>query len=175
LKPPDALEAALGGAPIAFVDDIIGSGQQLTNTWDRPYRRDPPKSFADAFTVKPFPAFCLAVMATETALRNVAAAAPAISIVATHVLDASYSVECLEAPPLTPSIPNFQDALRSFLTRHAATLTLEPFLQSGRQPLFGFHELGLLFAIQGAVPDCTVPLVWAPGPDSWVRLVRKDV
>ena len=181
LNPATALEQARAGRTIVFVDDIVGSGQQLMTTWKRPYRSDPPLSFEEAYAAQPFAAFCLAIVATETALSNIATDASPISVVATHVLDASYSIERLEAPAITPPIPDFPAALQAFLARHASTLTLDHFLQTGRQPLYGFHDLGLLFAIQGGVPDCTVPIVWAAGPavsagsQEWIRLVRKNV
>lgn len=175
LSPAAALEAAIAGAPIVFVDDIVGSGQQLTTTWHRQYREQPPRSFSEAFRANPFAAFCIAIVATETALSNVAADAAPIKLIVAHVLDASYSVEHLDAPPLTPPIADFPAKLETFLARHASALTLDHFLQSGKQPLYGFHELGLLFAMQGGVPDCTVPLCWAAGPGQWVRLVRKNV
>lgn len=174
LAPTAALDSALLGSPIVFVDDILGSGQQLIQTWKRAYRQQSPTSFEDAFRARPFPTFCVSIVATDTALTNVSAEAAPIAVVATHVLDSSYSIEHLAAPPLTPPIADFHANLEAFLTRHASALGLDHFLKAGRQPLYGFHELGLLFAIQGGVPDCTVPLCWADGPGDWIRLVRKN-
>jgi hypothetical protein len=176
LAPALAVEAALAGAPIVFVDDVLGSGQQLMNSWRRAYRSQSPSSFEEAFNVRPFSALCIALVATETAVTNVASQGSPISIVATHFLDSSYSVENLEAPMLNPPIPDFRIALDAFLARYVSMLTLPSFLRFGRQPLYGFHELGLLFAVQGGVPDSTLPVCWAPAvSDAWVRLVRKNV
>ncbi len=172
-EPGKALaEVKATGRPVVFVDDFLGSGQQLIKTWNRPHPGNGPQSFKEAHAARPFDAFCLALIATDTAIRNAQTAAPGITIVSTHVLDATYSVQTLQAPQLDPPMDDIQTALRAFLQRHAGSLDLKPFLQSGDGPLFGFHELGLLFAFEHGVPDSTIPLLWAKGPGSWIRLVK---
>ena len=171
---PDALREVLQGRSVVFVDDFLGSGQQMIRTWQRAYLGAAPSSFEEAHARHPFTAICLAMVATEKALESIARDVPAVRVVATHVLDASYSVQKLDAPMLTPPLIDFQRSLRSFLARHAPHLDLPPFLQAGAPSLFGFYELGLLFAIQGGVPDSTVPLLWAAGHGGWIRLVRKN-
>jgi hypothetical protein len=171
--PTQALaEVRAGGRPLVFVDDFLGTGQQLIKTWERPYPGGGPPSFKDSHATRPFPVFCLALLATDTAIRNVRAAAPEIAIVSTHVLDDSYSARLLAAPPLVPPINDFQAALRAFLQRHAASFELKDFLLPGDWPLFGFHELALLFAFEHGVPDSTLPLLWAKGVGGWIRLVK---
>jgi hypothetical protein len=172
-EPAAALEKAFHGHPVVFVDDFLGSGNQMIETWKRDYRSSPPHSFKDAYSSNPFSAICLTMVATDTAVQNLLVEAAPILVVATHILDPSYSVQNLVAPALTPPITNFQAELRQFLERHAINLNLPSFL-TGEDALFGFHELGLLFAIQGGIPDSTVPLLWASGGDTWIRLVRKN-
>lgn len=171
LEPRDALELARAGRPVLFVDDFIGSGQQLIQTWNRPYRSDAPRSFADAHAASAFPAFALALVVTEQAIRNIALKGIPVVIRATHALDGSYSVQQLEAPTLSPPIAQFQVALRELLERHRGRLTVPPFLKQDAA-LFGFHELGLLLGFGHGVPDSTLPLVWADGDQGWVPLVR---
>jgi hypothetical protein len=171
-QPHLLLAEARAGKPIVLVDDFLGSGQQLIQTWQRPYVGAGPQSLQDLHATSPFPAFCLVPVATETALRNVRAQAPALTVIATHVLDDGYSVRNLASPHLNPPMPDFQARLRDFLSRHAASLDLETFLQTGDRPLYGFHELGLLLSFEHGTPDSTVPLLWAGGPTGWIRLVR---
>lgn len=160
------------GCPLVFVDDFLGSGEQLIDTWERPYLGTPPQSFKEAYAVRAFDVFCLASVATNTAITNIRAAAAGIKIVATHVLDDTYSVRALAAPQVEPPISDFQSALRAFLAHYGSQLYLDAFLMVDDRPLFGFHELGLLFAFEHGVPDGTVPLLWAKGPGSWIRLVK---
>lgn len=171
-QPHVAVTKANAGAPIVFVDDFLGSGNQLVETWERAYIAGPVQSFREAYGARPFPAFCLALVATNEALDHLKKDAPGITVVATHVLDDSYSVRNLAPPSLTPPIPDFHNQLRDFLARHATSLTLGELLPAGDVPLFGFHELGLLLAFEHGTPDSSVPLVWAAGPGHWIRLVK---
>jgi hypothetical protein len=172
VDPAKALQEAQARRPIVFVDDFLGSGQQLLQTWNRRYSGVEPKSFADAYRLQTFPVFCLAPVATETAIRNLTSQGVPVDIRPTHILDDGYSVQRMECPVLTPPIADFANVMHSFLERHSRSLTLEPFLEGGDCPLYGFHELGLLYGSEFAVPDSTIPLVWAPGPGQWIRLVK---
>lgn len=170
--PHVALQCAASGTPIVFVDDFIGSGQQLINTWKREYLAGPTPSFAAAYSARPFPAVCIAMVATDAAVRNVRGEGIPIEVVATHVLEDAYGIVHLDAPPVTPSIIDFQTSLRDFLRRHAPTLNLPTYLQAGDSPLYGFHELGLLFSFERKPPDSTLPILWASGPQEWICLVK---
>jgi hypothetical protein len=172
LQPQDALAEARAGRPVAFVDDFIGSGSQLAETWVRAYSAGTSQSFEEAHQTRSFSAFCLAMTATEVALANLRTRAPPVVVIAAHVLDASYSVQELNAPQLAPPIPDFQKQLGDFLARHAILLDLEPFLQKGSGPLYGYHGLGLLLSFEHATPDSTIPLLWANGSGSWIQLVK---
>jgi hypothetical protein len=171
--PRSALLKASVGHPIVFVDDFIGSGEQLIKTWRRPYLTSP-ISFEEAHAKNPFVALCLVMVATQKALDNIRDVKIPVHVIATHILDEGYSIQNLEAPTITPPLQGFQVLLEEFLRKHAKTLALDSFLRLGDQPLYGFHELGLLYATQGSVPDSTVPILWATGTGSWVRLVRKN-
>jgi hypothetical protein len=170
--PKVALQQADRGVPVVFVDDFLGSGHQLIKTWRRPYRSGTTPSFEAVSVTLSFPAICIAMVSTETALKTLKDEGIPISVVATHVLEDSYGVAHLEAPPFTPPIPDFQSALRIFLTRHGGSLTLPPYLQTGDGPQYGFHELGLLFSFERKPPDCTLPIFWAAGPQGWICLVK---
>jgi hypothetical protein len=173
-EPAAALEKAHRGSPVVFVDDFLGSGNQMIETWERRYAPSRPFSFNEAHANCPFVAICLAMVATQEAIRNIAASAAApVHVIAAHILDDSYSVQKLVAPTLTPPLLDLQVSLRAMLERHSPNLILPAFLTAD-QVLFGFHELGLLFAVQGGVPDSAVPLLWASGHGNWIRLVRKN-
>jgi hypothetical protein len=156
------------------VDDFLGTGQQIIQTWRRAYNSASPKSFAEAYALRSFPVFCIALVATETALKNVTTASIPITLLPVHVLDLTYSVQALNSPSITPPISNFQATLRSFLQRYAAVLTLEPFMKVGEHPLFGFSALGLTLAFEHGVPDSTLPVLWAPGIGNWTQLLRPQ-
>jgi hypothetical protein len=170
--PDVALQQAARGVPVVFVDDFLGSGQQLITTWKREYLAGAIPSFEAAYAVRPFPAICIAMVATESALRNLKTEGIPIIVVATHVLEDGYGVAHLEAPPLLPPIVDFQASLREFLSRHGAMLTLPDYLQTAESRLFGFHQLGLLFSLERKPPDCTLPIFWASGPQEWICLVK---
>ena len=167
-----ALQWAAQGRPIIFVDDFLGSGQQLIKTWRRWSDRIPRQSFAAIHARAHLPAACIAMVATETARRNVNSAGLPIELITTHTLEEAYGAQHLEAPSLTPPFAQFQESLRTFLDRHAPTLTLPPFLTTGDQSLYGFHTLGLLFSFERKPPDATLPVFWAPGPQGWICLVK---
>jgi hypothetical protein len=170
--PHAALQQAALGAPVVFVDDFLGSGRQLITTWKREYLAGAIPSFEAAYAASAFPAICIAMVATECALRNLGNEGIPIIVVATHVLEDGYGVAHLEPPALTPPIVDFQASLRAFLGSHAAALTLPNYLQAADSPLYGFYQLGLLFSLERKPPDCTLPIFWAPGPQEWICLVK---
>lgn len=172
VDPTIALQQAILANPIVFIDDYLGSGQQLIKTWHRHYAASSPRSFAEAYAQNQFSAVCLVPVATETSLLAIQTHASGLQVIATHVLDASYSAKLLEAPVLVPPVADLQADLRSLLARHAPLLDLPPFL-TGDQAIYGFAELALLLAFGHGVPDSTLPVVWAPGPGDWIKLVKQ--
>lgn len=174
LSPPQALAEARCGRAVVFLDDFIGTGDQLLETWERPQDNTSNPSFKAVHDALGFPAFCLALVATKASLDRLAIEAPGVTVVATHIVDESYSVQQLVAPSLLPPLVDCADQLRSFLERHAAPLQVEGFMETGTYRIFGYHDLGLLLAFQHSIPDSTLPIFWAEGGPDWVKLVKPQ-
>lgn len=172
LDPANALVQALQGRGVVFLDDFLGSGNQFIDTWKRPYAVGAPRSFEDAYAAAPFPVHVLCLVTTSSALSRMKTAIPEALIAAAHVLDDSYSIHRLAAPPLHPPISDFASSMTGFLRRHAGALTLESYMKANNQPLYGFSRLGLMIAFEHSVPDSTLPIFWAPDGPRWTPLVR---
>ena len=165
LDPRNALSAVLTDSPSAlmFVDDFLGSGNQMIATWNRPYRPtdDGPYTFAAAARNGTQVIF-VPIVATRYGLSRVARYCPGLTVRPAHTLDDRYSLT-------SPDSILWPDALkpraRSFLldaSRRAGIVQEHP---DGWQ---GFHDLALALAFSHSVPDATLPLFfwdrngWAP-------------
>ncbi|MBL8802966.1 MAG: hypothetical protein JNN27_13265 [Planctomycetes bacterium] len=165
-----ALRNAANGDTVVFVDDFVGSGNQLISTWTRKHPQFG-ESFEDVFNRRAFPAICLALICTATAIERVQTNFPAIHMRCTHVLERERSLTGIGAPILSPPLDEYATQLDRFLRCHTSRLNLPEFLAKSKNPQLGFRELGLLIGFQHHTPDSTLPVLWASGRDGWERLV----
>lgn len=173
LTPARALEEALAGKIVVFLDDFLGSGNQMRETWQRPYRTDPPHSFADLHSRKSNHAIYLTLVATHIGLANIDLECPQLVVRAAHILGEEYNVRNLARLPDLRGFSGLDDRVHALLTKYGPRLKLHPHMRKADFPVYGWRSLGLLLAFQHGVPDATLPIIWAEGPDdSWTPLVH---
>jgi len=156
-------------APVVFVDDFGGSGDQFLKTWRRKYRVSAGEvlSFAElaATNLGAQYIYCPAVT-TSCAVRRIAQEAPEVRVVASHVLPEQASV-------IHPDNPMIPDELKPDLMR----VIIDASHRAGVEPShavgpFGYFRLGLAIAFEHSVPDATLPIFWKPAP-AWTPLYRR--
>ncbi|HKY38417.1 MAG TPA: hypothetical protein VJN18_20885 [Polyangiaceae bacterium] len=173
LLPVDALEAALRGETMIFVDDFVGSGNQFLSTWSRPLRTTAPYSFADAHALTAFPAFYVTLVATQLGVANIERAVPSVAVVPAHRLGDTYSVSKIAYSQLAPRIPALGSAVENLISKYSPQLVVPSYMETPAFRKYGFHALGLMLAFEHSTPDATIPLLWAPGGTDWTPLVQR--
>ena len=173
-KPATALTQYLAdGKTIVFVDDMVGTGQQMHETWHRQYRTDDPKSFQEAY--KRITRECYYVcLASSTDGRSKLASMSGIDLLSAHDLE---DRDCV-GPALAriadhPAGSSLNCAVDALLKKHAARLTLEPYMTEDKFSLLGFGNLGLTLGFQHSIPDVTLPIYWAGGAEYWTPLSKR--
>ncbi|NBD08023.1 phosphoribosyltransferase-like protein [Corallococcus silvisoli] len=174
LEPHDALQAACSGAPVVFVDDFIGSGNQMIETWKRPYRAGSLGSFEDAFSANPFDVHYLCIVASSYGMSSLRDEAEMISVHCAHELDEGYSVRRIDESLSLAGVSPVSGSVEEFLERASQGLILPAYMRTGTQYKYGYHDLALTLAFEHSVPDATIPIIWAPSnSSSWVPLCPR--
>ena len=173
-KPAAALPQYLNGEKtIVFVDDIVGTGQQLHATWLREYQLNNPKSFWEAYKHTKNRCYYISLASTKEG-RQKLAAETGIELISAHNLqDRDRFNAALRRIPDHPAGSELHDGVDSLLDNHAAELTLASYMREGAFPLFGFHNLGLTLGFQHSMPDATLPIYWASSSNSWTPLSKR--
>lgn len=164
LRPKEALEQADRFRAFVFVDDFVGSGNQMGDTWEREY---PVSGGATSFRklanqVPPNGqhfAYC-ACVCTQTGLTNLAERAPQLEVSASHIVGSDWNLS-IDATG--------QGEMLSFLkeTGKRAGYCGE---DGGEEDWLGFHKLGLGLAFSHGVPDATLP-IFRSTRHSWQPLI----
>ncbi|HVZ70948.1 MAG TPA: hypothetical protein VHJ20_01120 [Polyangia bacterium] len=173
LEPKDALAAAVSGKNVVFLDDFVGSGNQMRETWRRKYAAKQPTSFAELARSRRFHAVYLNLVATRYGVNSLQFDCPELIIRSAHVLGDEYCVRNLANLPANRSFPALADRIHVLLARCAPGLQLKAHMRQADFALYGWHSLGLLLAFEHGVPDATIPLIWAEGPSGWTPLARR--
>jgi len=169
LYPREALEFAVSGdpAPIIFVDDFVGSGNQFCDTWQREYNiGGAMESFEGLFAAGALPpTYYCPPICTQYGLETIRRLCPGVTVSAGNLLDHRYNVfhpESLAWPAeLRMSGP-------AFIERKSVEIGIPA--DRGEWDYRGFHDLGLALAFSHKTPDATIPLFrWAEG--GWQPLV----
>lgn len=168
---PDALIALAGGldAPLVFVDDFVGSGDQFSDTWTQPWIvNDNSVSFAGLCAQKSGPYIYCPIIATEIGAAAIRSSHPEVIVQPGHELPASYSV-------FHPESLVWPDELRSSATdfiKEASDRAGIPDTDGGPDDWRGYQKLGLTVAFAHGVPDATIPLFWWES-ETWNPLKRR--
>ncbi|MEQ8994540.1 MAG: hypothetical protein RLO46_22230 [Pseudomonadales bacterium] len=177
LRPVDALRSAIGGNTVIFVDDFIGSGEQIKHTWSRRYLPSFPRSFSELAQIRSPNVHYLVLVTTKIGLQNAALNCPGLQIVPGHVLDDEYSVRHIQSFPQIPQDHDLQngslhDRIHELLAHASSRLQLKPFMKQADFALYGFQSMGLMLGFEHGVPDASLPILWASGNHDWVTLLQ---
>lgn len=172
LRTRDAVDAVLHGAPVVFVDDFVGTGEQLYHTWCRPYRLLSPQSFEEVHATTPVDARLLVLGITDHGFERTLKLGIRPCVV--HRITDEDSIKNIQSSPEHPIQNDLPQAIEDFLRRHSSNLRLESHMLTANSALYGFGELGLTIGFPDSVPDATLPIIWAPGTKTgWVPLKEQ--
>ena len=150
--------------PLLFVDDFVGTGNQMVSTWSRSHP-PAPTTFHSVAELSPS-IFYVPLIATKTGINALTTQCPGLRVCPAHVLDDRYSLTS------TRSI-FWPDALkpdaRSFLLEASRRAGIVDSYKYGWQ---GFHDLALPLAFYHCVPDATLPLFFWD-QHGWQPLIRR--
>jgi hypothetical protein len=166
-----AYELAEAGVPVIFVDDFIGSGDQMASTWEREI--SPGQSFKGLASNSYVDATYLALVGTESGCRRLKDDFPELRLLVAHTLDNSNSVFGIPSNPLNPDLDDMQNRVRQLIQKYHSKLQLPPYLSTANERMYGYSGLGLLLAFEHSVPDASIPLIWASGSNDWTPLARR--
>jgi len=173
VAPNIALDAAAQGGSVVFLDDFIGSGDQFTRTWTRPYRGTFPVTFEEAAATKPFVALYVALVAMKQGLESINQAAPSVAISVAHVLSEQSTIRGLLSHPSFPDA-DLPARISAFLTKYTPRLRPSNFMNNEKSwATYGYKDGGLMLAFEHSVPDATLPIFWCTGDADWVPLVKR--
>ncbi|WP_339706477.1 hypothetical protein [uncultured Sphingosinicella sp.] len=167
--PNEAAEIIAGGsdAPIVFVDDFVGSGEQFLSTWRRRFANAGQHSFASMSGR--FPAYYCNVMMTAYGRSRIQTSAPQVTLVSGNMIprNHNYSVIGSAMWPTGSALPGIRLA-RKIGSRLGYTKS-----DGGLRDWRGFHKLGLGIAMEDSVPDANLPLFFEDS-NGWQPLVRRS-
>lgn len=143
-------------APVVFVDDFVGSGDQFVHTWHRQVTLS--AGYAQTFSaiaalgVANF--YYIPVLATRYGLKEIEDSCKGIKVLPAHVLPPEYSA-------LHPNSVLWPEHLRSTAFEFVKTVSERaciPDTDGNEDDWRGFHKLGLALAFNHSVPDSTLPI-----------------
>ena len=154
---------------IMLVDDFVGSGNQMIETWHRSYHSavDGPHSFAAAAAQRRTEILYVPIVATRSGLTAIENECIGLKVRPAHVLDERYSLT-------SPNSVLWPDALKS----DAASFLFDASCRAGivdecEHGWKGFHDLALALAFHHSVPDATLPLFFWKKKNQWVPLISR--
>jgi hypothetical protein len=171
LEPQAALQHLLTNpnAPIIFVDDFVGTGNQFIQTWRRPYRIGGGfRSFADTVGADAR-IFYTPILCTETGMQQINGECPAVVLEPTHLLGSRYSVFSDDSI-IWPS--EMKPSGREFVLQASKRAGIPDSGGVQTDDCRGFANLGLAVAIGESVPDATIPLFYWE-TNGWRPLIRR--
>ena len=166
-----AHKLAEAGHPVIFLDDFVGSGDQMASTWSR--ESSSGVSFETIAKQRVLDATYMALVATDAGSKRLADDFPDLRLIVSHVLDQKHSISSVPSNPLIPDIENLSNQIDALLEKYEPVLTLPNYLHTAQERKYGYSELGLLLAFEHSVPDATLPLLWASGQNGWTPLTRR--
>lgn len=167
--PHDALHklAIDPSAPVVFIDDFTGTGNQFLQTWGRRYTTPGgTRSFAE---FQPDNQFYVPILCTETGVTAISNVAPSLLLRPGHILAHEYSIfhkESLVWPD--DLMADGPDAIKQASKRAGIPMG------GGSIPhdWCGFGGLGLCVAIDDTIPDASLTLFYWE-ENGWRPLKRR--
>lgn len=168
-EPKQALSALLQkpDSPVMIVDDFVGSGNQMIETWHRSYisTAGQPDTFAGAVQ-NGASVYFVPIVATQYGLEEVKSKCSGLTISPAHVLDDRYS---LTAPDSVLWPDDLKSDALSFLYNASRRAGIVDECEFGWR---GFHDLALALAFHHSVPDSTLPLFFW-NRNGWKPLIAR--
>ena len=173
-QPATALEQYLNhGNTIVFLDDMVGTGNQMLGTWTREYASHHPKSFREAYRHNNRECYYVCLACSNEGRRSLAAES-GIELISAHDLqERDCFDEALRRIPDHPLGPRLQPGVEALLSKYAIRLKLERYMRKDKYALFGFGHLGLTLGFQHSMPDATLPIYWADASGKWKTFSKR--
>ena len=154
-------------APVVFVDDFVGSGNQFIETWERQYSAGTTTvSLQNIAKVRNGPFYYCPLICTEYGADRIRKRCPEVRLLPAHLIAARDGA-------LSPDSRLWPTGLHSnaveFIHRASQRAGI-PLV--GKDRWDGYHGLGLALAFAHSVPDATLPLFdWEK--NGWHPLIRR--
>ena len=153
---------------VVFVDDFVGSGNQFKETWYRTFRT----SYESFKTLAPIsqakfyycPAFC-----TQLGLTQINTACPEVTVNPGVFIPNNYGAL---APDSIVWPSRLRSTAKEFLRLASARAGIPDTGGTKPEDWRGFASLGLTIAIEGSVPDATLPIMYWED-NGWRPLIRR--
>ena len=174
LQPAIALQQYTNDAKtIVFLDDMVGTGNQMRRTWSRHYASQHPRSFQEAYSKTNRKCYYVCLACSQDG-RNSLSALSGIELIAAHNLQERDRFElALQRIPDHPSGSGLEAGVEALLRRYAVALELKSYMKKHDYPIFGFGHLSLTCGFQHSMPDATLPIYWADGKGSWKPFCKR--
>ena len=161
------------GKTIVFVDDMVGTGNQMSLTWHRPYTTDDPSSFGEAYKSVKRHCYYICLACSSDGRRKMASLS-GLELISAHDLeDRDQFRAALARISDHPAGSRLQPAIDALLTKYANQLILPPYMKKDSFPVRGLGNLGLTLGFQHSIPDATLPIYWASGAGSWTPMSKR--
>lgn len=167
--PREAVEMLAAGstAPIVFVDDFVGSGDQFLKTWNRLYDTPAGRVSFASLNVGGGAYYCN-VLAAAYGVERIRAYAPVVAIASGNVVPRDHSFAVIGSA-MWPKGMALQGArLARKIGRRLGYAKTDGSLRDWR----GYHRLGLGIAMEDSTPDANLPLFFEDA-GNWQPLVRR--
>ncbi|PAP97796.1 hypothetical protein LRP31_23580 [Mesorhizobium mediterraneum] len=153
-----------------FVDDFVGSGNQMIDTWQRPRRRADGSfmSFADLASAGHHTFAYCPCLCTSYGKSNLTIKAPKLQVVPAHLLSESHNAS--SANSLVWAGLNVSEGI-DFL-KIAAKRAGFVCHDGGENDWRGFHKLGLSVGFHDTIPDACLPIYFST-LNGWRPLMKR--
>lgn len=169
LRPRDALFRLLASsAPVVFVDDFVGSGNQFIDTWTRLYAFPGTVglSFKTVASVRGGEFYYCPLVCTEYGAQRISTECPEVVVSAAHLVTARDGAFALDSRMWPPSLLRGATEFIRVASERAGIPA------AGENGWKGFHELGLAVGFAHSVPDATLPIFYWEN-NGWNPLLRR--
>lgn len=154
-------------APVVFVDDFVGSGNQFIETWERPYKVGTGvASFQTIAKIRGGEFYYCPLICTEYGADRIRKRCPEVLVTPAHLITSADGAIAQDSRIWPPAmLPHGADFIRRASLRAGIPAT-------GKESWEGFHRLGLALAFAHSVPDATLPLFYWE-KNGWNPLLRR--
>ena len=167
-RPEDAVARCSGNPsiPLLLVDDFVGSGRQISETWRRPYQTTNGLVSYQELRQGGCRITYVPLVSTTYGIGSAQKNCSGLSVSSAHVIDDQYS---LTNPNSFLWPDSLKDGALEFIERASARAGIP---NDHGFEWKGFHCLGLALAFAHSVPDATLPLYYWER-SGWKPLLRR--